>query len=230
LSRNRISTAAPLRPSLRSGLRGVSVAAATSRGKIVTIKVEDIQKLRKKTGVGIMDAKTALKETKGNLEKAIELLRKKGLSKAQKRANREAKEGIVSSYIHAGGRVGAMVELLTETDFVAKTDGFKGLAYNIAMQVAAMDPEYATVEDIPKNVIEKEKEIEREKLRKEKKPDDIINKILDGKMENYYKEIVLIKQPFIKDEKKTIEDLIAEAVTKLGENIKIGRFARFQIK
>jgi len=196
----------------------------------MTIKVEDIQKLRKKTGVGIMDAKAVLKETKGDFEKAIELLRKKGLSKAQKRADREAKEGIVSSYIHAGGRVGAIVELLTETDFVAKTNDFKDLAYNIAMQVAAMDPEYATVENIPKNVIEKEKEIEREKLKKENKPDNIIEKILEGKLDNFYKQVVLLKQPFIKAEKKTIEDLIAEAIAKLGENIKIGRFARFQIK
>ena len=194
------------------------------------IKIEDIKKLRKQTGVGIMEAKGALKEAKSSFEKAVEILRKKGLSKTQKRATRETKEGVVSSYIHSGGRVGAIVELNTETDFVAKTDDFKNLAYDIAMQVTAMDPEYATVEDIPKEVIKKEKDVELVKLKKEKKPKDIIEKIIEGKLENYYKQVVLIKQSFIKNEKKTVEDLIGEAVSKLGENIKIGRFARFQIK
>jgi len=194
------------------------------------IKIEDIKKLRVKTGVGIMDAKSALTEASGDLEKALEVLRKRGLSKASKRAGREAKEGIVSSYIHPGGRIGAMVELNCETDFVAKTDDFKNLAHDIAMQVAATDPEYATVEDVSEEVIKKEKRIEKEKLQKEKKPENIIEKILQGKMENYYKQAVLIKQVFIKDENKTVEDLIAEAVSKLGENIKIGRFSRFQIK
>lgn len=206
----------------------------------MAIKIEDIQKLRNKTGVGIMEAKGALKESNGDFEKAVEVLRKKGLSKIQERADREAKEGVITSYIHPGGRVGSLVELLTETDFVAKTDDFKKLAYEIAMQVAAMDPEYVNVEDVPKDVIEKEKEIEKEKLRKEghptgdqpkaEKPKDIIEKILDGKMEEYYKQVVLTKQTYIKDEKKTIEDLISEAVAKLGEKIKIGRISRFQIK
>lgn len=196
----------------------------------MTIKIEDIQKLRKQTGVGIMDAKEALKETSGDIEKAQEFLRKKGLLKAAKRASKEAKEGIVCSYIHPGGRVGAMVELLTETDFVAKTKDFGDLAHNIAMQVAALDPEYVSQDDIPQSVIKKEKEIEREKLKKEGKPKNIIEKILEGKMENFYREHVLLKQPFFKDEKKKVEDLIAEAVSKLGENIKIGRISRFQIK
>jgi len=196
----------------------------------MTIKVEDIQKLRQQTGVGIMDAKGALKETSGDFDKAVEILRKKGLSKAAKRADREAKEGMISCYIHQGGRVGAMAELLTETDFVARTDDFKKLAYDIAMQITAMDPQYATVEDVPQEVIKKEKDIEREKLKRENKPKDIIEKILDGKMESFYKQTVLLKQTLVKDDKKIVEDLIAEAVTKLGENIKIGRFARFQIK
>lgn len=196
----------------------------------MTIKIEDIQKLREKTGVGIMEAKGVLKDTKGDFEKAQELLRKKGITKVQKRAEKSAHEGIVEAYIHQGGRVGAMIELNTETDFVAKTDDFKNLAHEIAMQVAAMDPEYVNVEDVPQEVIKKEKEIEREKLKKEKKPENIIEKILEGKMESYYKQVVLMRQPFFKDEKRTIEDLIGEAVTKLGENIKIGRIARFQIK
>lgn len=196
----------------------------------MTIKIEDIQKLREKTGVGIMEAKGALKETNGDFEKSIEVLRKKGLSKIQKRAEKEACEGVVTSYVHPGGRVGSLVELLCETDFVAKTDDFKNLAYEIAMHIAAMDPEYAYVEDIPESIIKKEKEIEAEKLKKEGKPKDIIEKILTGKMEAYYKQIVLIKQAHIKDEKKTIEDLISEAGAKFGEKIKIGRISRFQIK
>lgn len=194
------------------------------------IKIEDIQKIREITGVGIMEAKSALIESAGNFDKAIEILRKKGASKAQKRAEKEAKEGIVSSYIHHGGRIGVLVELNTETDFVAKTDDFKNLAYEIAMQVAAMNPEYAYVEDIPDEIIQNEKEIEKDKLLKEGKPEDLINKIIDGKMENFYKQTVLVKQAYIKDDKKTIQDLISEAVAKLNENIKIGRFTRYQIK
>lgn len=204
------------------------------------IKIKDIQKLRKQTSVGIMEAKRALKESSGDFEKAVEILRKKGFSKIAKRALKEAKEGVISCYIHPGGRVGAMVELLTETDFVAKTHDFKNLAYDIAMQVAALDPEYVSVEDIPEDIIKKEKEIEKEKLKKEGKPhfakatrgkpENIIEKILEGKLEAFYKQAVLIKQPFIKDEKKTVEDLISEAVAKLGEKIKIGRISRFQIK
>ncbi len=196
----------------------------------MTIKIEDIQKLRNKTGAGIMDAKEALTKASGDLEKATEILRKKGLSKASKKAGREAREGIVVSYIHLGGRIGALLELNCETDFVAKTSDFKNLASEIVMQIAATDPEYANVEDVPLEVIEKEKSQEKEKLLKEGKSENIIEKILDGKMERYYKEAVLVKQTYIKDEKKTIENLIVEAVSKLGENIKIGRFARFQIK
>lgn len=194
------------------------------------IKIEDIKKLREKTGIGIMDAKSALKESNGDLEKALEILRKKGLIKAQKRLDKEVKEGIVASYIHPGGRIGAMVELLTETDFVAKTDDFKKLAHEIALQVAAMDPLYISIEDIPESVIIKEKEIEEERLKKEGKPKEIIEKAIEGKLNEFYKQVVLLKQPFIKDEKKTIEDLITEAMTKLGENIKISRISRFQVK
>lgn len=193
------------------------------------IKIEDIQKLRKQTGVGIMEAKGALKESDGDFEKAVEILRKKGFSKIAKRALKETKEGVISCYIHPGGRVGAMVELLTETDFVAKTNDFKNLAYDIAMQVAALDPEYVSVEDIPEDIIKKEGHPTGDQPKAEK-PKDIVEKILEGKLEAFYKQVVLVKQPFIKDEKKTVEDLISEAVAKLGEKIKIGRISRFQIK
>ncbi|NTU70165.1 elongation factor Ts, partial [bacterium] len=159
-----------------------------------------------------------------------ELLRKKGVAKAAKRADREAGEGVVTSYIHAGGRIGSLVELNCETDFVAKTDDFKNLASEIAKQLAAMNPEYATVDAVPADVIEKEKEVMKAQLEKEGKPQEVIEKIIVGKLEKFYEENVLLKQKFYLDDKKTIEDLINEAIAKLGENIKIGRIARFQIK
>lgn len=201
-----------------------------TKEQAMDIKIEDIQKLREQTGVGIMEAKGALTEAAGDFEKAVEVLRKKGLSKAQKRAGREAKEGIIDCYIHHGGRIGAMIELNTETDFVAKTDDFKNLAREIALQVATMDPEYISIEDIPEDIIKKEKDIEIEKLKTEGKPENIIEKIIEGKMNNFYKQVVLLKQFYVKDENKTIEDLITEAISKLGENIKVRRFSRFQIK
>lgn len=194
------------------------------------ISVQDIQKLRQDTGVGMMEAKSALVEADGNYDKAVEILRKKGLAKAAKRADRDAGEGVVTSYIHAGGRIGALVELNCETDFVAKTDDFNNLAYEIAKQVAAMNPEYATIESVPAEIIEKEKDVEKEKLEKEGKPAEVIEKILEGKIAKFYEENVLLKQKYFMDDKKTIEDLVTEAIAKLGENIKIGRIARFQIK
>jgi elongation factor Ts len=194
------------------------------------ILVQDIQKLREQTGVGMMEAKGALVEANGDSEKAIELLRKKGIAKAAKRADRDAGEGVVSSYIHAGGRIGSLVQLNCETDFVAKTDDFKNLAYEIAKQLAAMNPEYATVDSVPAEVVEKEKEVEKAKLEKEGKPAEVIEKILEGKVAKFYEENVLLKQKYYLDDKKTVEDLINESIAKLGENIKIGRIARFQIK
>lgn len=194
------------------------------------ISVQDIQKLRQDTGVGMMEAKGALVEADGNYDKAVEILRKKGVAKAAKRADREAGEGVVTSYIHAGGRIGALVQLNCETDFVAKTDDFKNLAYEIAKQLAAMNPEYATVESVPAEIVEKEKDVEKAKLEKEGKPAEVIEKILEGKIAKFYEENVLLKQKYYLDDKKTIESLIQESIAKLGENIKIGRIARFQIK
>lgn len=194
------------------------------------IEIKDIQKLREDMGVGMMDAKEALSETGGDMEKASEYLRKKGLAKAQKRADKVAGEGVVASYIHGEGRIGALVELNCETDFVAKTEDFKKVAYELAMQIAAMDPAYAQIEDIPEEDIQKEKDVYKEQLKKEGKPDNVVEKIIEGKLEKWYEQVVLVKQTYIKDDKKTIEDLMGEAVAKMGENIKIGRFARFQIK
>ncbi len=194
------------------------------------IEVKDIQNLREKTGIGIMEAKEALIEASGNFEKAVEILRKKGLAKAQKRAHKEASEGVVASYIHGGGRIGALVELNCETDFVAKTDDFKNLANEIAMQIAAMDPQYANIEDIPEDVLAKEKEMISEELKKEGKPQEVIAKITEGKLDKWYEDVVLTKQVYVKDDKKRVEDFMGEAIAKLGENIKIGRFSRYQIK
>lgn len=196
----------------------------------MNIKVEDIKKLREKTGVGLMDAKEALAESSGDFEKATEYLRKKGLAKAQKRSDKDASEGIVVSYIHAEGRIGALLELNCETDFVAKNEDFKNLAQELVMQVAALDPQYKTVEDIPEEDIKKEKDVISETLKKEGKPVDVIEKILEGKLTKWYEDVVLVKQKYFKDDKKTIEDILGEAIAKIGENIKIGRFTRYQIK
>lgn len=192
------------------------------------VDTSTIQKLRQQTGVGIVDCKKALEESAGNLEKAIEILRKKGEKVAAKKQNREMKNGLIEAYIHAGGKVGAMIELTCETDFVAKNDEFKELAHNIAMQVAATNPSYLQPEDIPDEVIEKEKNIFKEQIKSDK-PQDILEKIIQGKLEKYFQEVCLLKQPFIKDGDITIEKLITNKIAKIGENIKIKRFVRFSL-
>jgi elongation factor Ts len=188
-----------------------------------------VKKLREMTGAGILDCKKALEETGGNLEEAVELLRKKGIAKAAKKASRETKEGIIHSYIHAGGRVGVLLELNCETDFVARNELFKELANELALQIAAMKPKYVSREDVPREVIEKEAEIIREAALAEGKPPHIAEKIAEGKVEKFFKEVVLLEQPYIRDDKKTIEELIKEYIAKLGENIKISRFCRYEI-
>ncbi|PIZ00441.1 translation elongation factor Ts [bacterium (Candidatus Howlettbacteria) CG_4_10_14_0_8_um_filter_40_9] len=195
---------------------------------MTSINAKDVAKLREMSGVGMMDCKKALEETGGDFDKAIELLRKKGAKAAEKRAGREAKEGIIVSYIH-NGRVGVLLELNSETDFVAKNSDFKNLASEIALQIAAMNPKYISPSEIPNEEIEKEKEIEAEKMKESGKPADIIGKIVEGKIDKYYSEVCLLKQPFFKDEKKTVEDLINEAIAKIGEKIEVGRFARYEI-
>lgn len=186
-----------------------------------------IKELRDITGAGIMDVKAALAEAGDDKEKAIEVLRKKGQLKVAKKADRVAKEGVIESYIHAGGRVGVLVELNTETDFVARTDDFKNLAKEIALHIAAANPLYVNISDVPEEVIAKEKEIYKEQA--QGKPDDIVEKMVEGKMVKYYEEVCLMEQPFVKDPDRKVKDIISDAVSKLGENIVVRRFARYQL-
>lgn len=194
----------------------------------MTITTEDIKTLREKTGAGMMDCKKALEEAAGNFDKAVEHLRKKGALNAEKRADKEAKEGIVAAYTH-GGRIAAMVEVNCETDFVAKNDNFKQFAADLAMQVAAAAPLYLKREDVPADIVAKEKEIELAKLEAEKKPKEIMEKIVEGKLDKYYGMVCLLEQPFIKDDKMTVTDLLNEKRVAIGEKIEIRRFERFEL-
>ena len=196
---------------------------------MAVISSDVVKKLRDKTGAGMMDCKIALTETKGDMDLAIEFLRKKGAAVAAKRADRETNQGVVEAYIHAGGRIGAMVELNCETDFVAKTPGFKQLAHDIAMQVAAMTPQYVSREQIPQAVIEKELEIYKVQAQNEGKPEQFAEKISQGRLEKFYQETVLIEQSFIKDSGKTIKDIIDEETAKVGEKITVRRFLRYHL-
>ena len=191
--------------------------------------LELIKELRAKTSAGIVDCKKALAEANNDLEKAIEILREKGIAKAVKKAGRVTNQGIIASYIHPGAQLGVLLELDCETDFVARTDEFKRLANEIALQIAATDPEYIDREDVPEEIIAKEKEIYRKQLEEQKKPAHIIDKILEGKIETYYKEHCLMELPYIRDEKRTIRDLVKEYVAKFGENISVRRYARFKV-
>jgi len=188
-----------------------------------------VKELRVKTGTGMMDCKEALKATDGDFEKAIDYLRKKGLSAATKRSSKAAKDGTVASYIHMGGRIGVMVEINCETDFVAKTDDFQKMAKDIAMHIAASNPLYVRSEEIPSDVLEREKEIYRSQLQEEKKPEKIWDKIIEGKLKKYYEEVCLVEQKFIKDTDITIGTLLSNNIAKTGENVVIRRFARFQL-
>jgi elongation factor Ts len=188
-----------------------------------------VKELRDRTGAGMMDCKAALKESNGDGEKAMEYLRVKGLAKAQKKAGRETSEGSVVSYIHPGSRIGVLVQVDCETDFVARTDDFQNFAHDLAMQVAATAPLALQREDIPSELIEKEREVYRTQALEQGKPEKVVDKIVDGKLEKYFSEHTLLDQAFIKDDSKTVRDLLNEIVAKLGENIKISRFARFQI-
>jgi len=188
-----------------------------------------VKELREATGSGIMDCKRVLAEADGNMEKAIDLLRKKGLAKAAKRAGRSTSEGIIYSYIHTGAKLGVLVEVNCESDFVAKTDDFVEFAKNIAMHIAAANPAGLTPEDVDKSVVEKEREIFRAQMLEEGKPENIIDKIVDGKVEKFYKEVCLLSQPYVKDPQKTIEEFLKETIGKIGENVQIKRFVRFQI-
>ncbi len=188
-----------------------------------------VKELRERTNAGFMDCKAALKESNGDMEKAIDYLRVKGLATAQKKSHRQTKEGLVLSYIHPGSRIGVLVELNCETDFVARTDEFQTFGRDIAMQVAAAAPLALTREEVPAEVLEKEREVFRTQALEQKKPQNVLEKIVEGKVEKFYTESCLLDQPFIKDDTKTVRDLLNELIAKLGENIKIVRFARFQI-
>jgi elongation factor Ts len=188
-----------------------------------------VKELREATGSGIMDCKRVLAEADGNMEKAVELLRKKGLAKAAKRSGRSTSEGIIHSYIHTGARLGVLVEVNCESDFVAKTDDFIEFVKNIAMHIAAANPAGLAPEDVDQSVVEKEREIFRAQMLEEGKPEKIIDKIVDGKVEKFYKEVCLLSQQYVKDPQKTIDEYLKETIGKIGENIQIKRFARFQI-
>ena len=193
------------------------------------IKAELVKELRTITGAGMMDCKNALVETGGDKEKAINLLREKGLAKAAKKSGRVAAQGIVDSYIHLGGKVGVLVEVNCETDFVAKTPEFKEFVRDICLQVAATNPAYLEREEVPPEIVEKEKEILRAQAIREGKPEKIVDKIVSGKLEKYYQENCLMEQLFVKDQDITIGKLMTEKIAKLGENMLIRRFVRFEI-
>jgi len=195
----------------------------------VKITSQMVKELRDKTNAGMMDCKKALGETEGDMEKAVDLLRQKGLAVAAKRAGRATSEGVVECYIHAGGKLGVMVEIGCETDFVAKTDDFQAFARDVAMHVAAVAPAAVTREQIPQDMVEREKDIYVNQARDSGKPENIIEKIVTGKMEKYLSEICLMEQKFVKNPDLSIQDLLNELVAKMGENISIKRFVRFQV-
>ncbi len=188
-----------------------------------------VKELRQKTGAGMMDCKRALVEKKGNIEEAIAFLREKGLSDTNKKAGRIAAEGIVDSYIHMGGKIGVLVEVNCETDFVAKNDGFKNFVRDIAMHIAATNPLYITKEEVPAAEIDKEKEILRNQALNEGKPEKIVDRMVEGRISKYYKEICLMEQPFVKNPDITVGDLLKEQIMTIGENVKIRRFVRYGI-
>ncbi|HEY7213013.1 MAG TPA: translation elongation factor Ts [Thermoanaerobaculia bacterium] len=193
------------------------------------ITAQMVKELRERTGAGMMDCKNALTETGGDLDAAVDALRKKGLAAAAKKAGRVTAEGAVGSYIHAGGKIGVLVEVNCETDFVARTDQFQELVRDIAMHIAAADPRFVRREEVTPEVLEYERAIFREQALASGKPEKILDRIVEGKMEKYYSEFVLLEQPFVKDEDKTVGQLIAEKVGKIGENIQVRRFSRFKL-
>ena len=195
----------------------------------MAITANDVKELRERTGAGMMDCKRALTEADGNMDKAIEILREKGLAAAAKKSGRIAAEGLVASYIHMGGRIGVLVEVNCETDFVAKTDNFKDLVHDVAMQIAATNPQYVSKEEVPADVIEKEKEILRAQALNEGKPEKIVDRMVEGRIEKYYKEVCLLEQPFVKDSDKTVKGMIMEAIASIGENISVRRFVRYEM-
>jgi len=193
------------------------------------IPAQLVKELRERTNAGFADCRAALVEAGGDIEKAISILRKKGQAAAAKKATREASEGLVGSYIHAGGKIGVLVEINCESDFVARTEAFKQLCHDVAMHIAALDPRYVRREEVTQEMLEKEREIYSAQARATGKPDPVIEKIVNGKMEKFYEENCLYEQHYIKDESLTIGDMVKQAISNLGENIVIKRFARFKV-
>lgn len=193
------------------------------------IKAKIVKELRQRTGIGMMECKQALKESGGDIEKAILILRKKGYARAKDKMSRETPEGVVGSYIHLNGKIGVLVEVNCESDFVARNDDFKELVKNIALHIAASNPRYISSDEISPEVLEEEKEIVREQFKDSKKPPEIIDKIVQGKLGKFYEEVCLLDQPYVKDDKMSVKKLIASYIAKIGENIQIKRFARFEL-
>ncbi|MFD0959512.1 translation elongation factor Ts [Paenibacillus chungangensis] len=195
----------------------------------MAVNASAVKELREKTGAGMLDCKKALEETNGDIEKAVDVLREKGLAAAAKKAGRIATEGVVESYIHAGGRIGVIVEINCETDFVAKTEQFRAFTKDIAMQIAAANPKYVRREEVPADELEREREILKAQALNEGKPEKIIEKMVEGRVSKYYEEFCLMEQSFIKDPDKTISEMLNEKISKIGENISIRRFVRYEL-
>lgn len=195
----------------------------------MSISAENVKQLREQTGAGMMDAKQALIEAGGDINKALEVLRKRGQTIASKKSTRQVKEGYIGVYLHSNGKVGAMVELLCETDFVARNEDFQNLAKELAMQVAAMNPSYLSPEDVPEEIKVKEKEIYRAEMKNAGKPAEVLEKIVEGKLDKFYSQHCLLRQNYIKDDNLTVEKLLTQNIAKIGENIKVGKFYRLSI-
>ncbi|HNT25140.1 MAG TPA: translation elongation factor Ts [Anaerolineales bacterium] len=195
----------------------------------MAITIEQIKELREATGVGILDCRKALEQSNGDYQKAVDYLREKGLAKAAKRADREASEGVVELYSHGNGRVGVMVEVNCETDFVGRSEGFRKFAHEVALQIAAASPRYVRKEDVTEDVLERERQIARARALEEGKPASVVDRIVEGRIEKFYDEACLLRQPYIRDEQVTIEKLLHEQIAALGENIVIRRFVRWEL-
>lgn len=195
----------------------------------MTISAESVRKLRETTGAGMLDCRNALQQVQGDFEKAVEFLRKKGAADASKKAGRIAAEGLIYSYIHGEGRIGVLVEVNCETDFVSRNENFKEFIKNVAMQIAAVNPQYVSEAEVPSTILEKEKEIYKEQAKTTGKPAAVIDKIIEGKIQKFYDEVCLLKQTYIKDPDKKISDLLKELIVQVGENCRVRRFVRFQL-
>ncbi len=195
----------------------------------MNVTTDMVKTLREKTGAGIVDCKNALTETAGDIEKAVDHLRKKGLASAAKKASRTAADGLVGSYIHAGGKIGVLIEINCETDFVARTPDFQALVKDLSMHIAASSPLYVERKEVPSAVLDKEREVYRAQAKELKKPENVMEKIVDGKVEKFYAEVCLLEQPFVKDPDRTVQQVVSELTAKLGEKVAVRRFVRFQL-